>query len=558
MLTLLGIGAGILTFLLEKRKEVPMAQEPATQTAEGLPEIKQLPIEVVANVGNVSIHNADMISGKLLFFLQHVFGKVEPNNSNGGAHTISSVHFLTDGYPKKNKKSVMAIIYPEIMSILINMKKHFDAAEEYIKTAEDNQASLRCILWHNLLVSVLHEIHHAKIMATAQQEGKSKYRISWTEELEMEATEFAVRRIIDIAKTFPIEPPTNEEDPYFGSLIAEFRQSIEESEEAWAVQERELYDKNIIARGIGPNEEVVDILSFKEFLRLSCDDEKDVNDTAWNSQPNLFVTPEFQQTVQPMSTLPPAQPQPPVIIDDGDVYEYYDDLDTLEDLPIDGMDNVPVAEPQPALNSNQLPPVPEPTTMAPNNVGTFPQVNQFQQPVGTGPAQHVLPPEEIMAILKEVYMRLYYHIFTKCGFNPQAPTSFTNPGAIFDPVNIGDIPNVDKLIKGMDITDAEGNRVNQAPVNGQIKGVVFNESKLPGYWIWINCGGQLRKRTIVPQNPEKRDGNGNLKANAVKARQGHRIAYVLANKTDFEPSSTKVLISTPPNGATEYTENPFG
>jgi hypothetical protein len=187
---------------------------------------------------------------------------------------------------------------------------------------------------------------------------------------------------------------------------------------------------------------------------------------------------------------------------------------------------------------------------------TAPAPNAQAAPPQTCPPLDI-PIEEAISIVKQVYTRLYLHIFSKCGFNPAEPTSFSNPGAVYDPVSIADIPNAGKVFLAMDITDTAGVPTQKAPIVNQIQGQVFKKSGLPGYWLWLNCGGVMMKRALVPQNPNKLGNNNQPSTMAVRVRQGWAVMWVIADGVNGAPSEMKVKIETQPGGATTYTDNPF-
>jgi hypothetical protein len=67
-----------------------------------------------------------------------------------------------------------------------------------------------------------------------------------------------------------------------------------------------------------------------------------------------------------------------------------------------------------------------------------------------------------------------------------------------------------------------------------IRGRLFKNSTIPGFDISLNIGDTNQDGTLKPlrlrfiaQNPDKRDGNGNLKENAILALQGHKIMWVI-------------------------------
>jgi hypothetical protein len=110
----------------------------------------------------------------------------------------------------------------------------------------------------------------------------------------------------------------------------------------------------------------------------------------------------------------------------------------------------------------------------------------------------------------------------------------------------------------MDVTDEQGKVVRDVPINGAIKGLVFNKSNLPGYWLYLNVNGLKMKRSVVPQNPNKTNSVGAPTWMAQKVREGWAVMWVISEKYDTLPSEMLVKIETQPGQATTYTIRPFG
>jgi len=181
---------------------------------------------------------------------------------------------------------------------------------------------------------------------------------------------------------------------------------------------------------------------------------------------------------------------------------------------------------------------------------------QPNTPVITRVTPPTISPAEQLELVKLVNMRLYVHIFTKCGFNPAAPVSFDNPGGVAEPVFIGDIPNVQQLFLSMDTVDAQGTRTNDVQIVDQIKGQVFSKSGLPGYVLYLNVTGFKVKRVLVPQNPNKLK-NGVPSPYAQNARNGWAVCWFIGNDPITGLSQMKAKIEAKPGGVMTYIPNPF-
>jgi len=590
MVLLFGIGAGALVFLLERKlstmKGVIM-NEKATSTA------KASAKTAMAVVGGLAVQNIQVISEKLLRIIEHIFTVMEPDT------TIFSL-IMDVEQDKKGPDGVpsMAMLYPETQSVVMFHQNILNDAIDKAVSDPENRMSMRAYRWYNILLAIFHEIHHSKEYAKVISEGKLDDFI-WTDELENAAKEFAYQRLLDLAKEFDIEMPTNDEEPLYGLEFARFREALDpqdgKDDELSALQRR-LYDEDIVASTISEAGETVDMKSFKEFLRLTAPEEE-LNDPAWKSDttsllvnrdklPEAVEQPEAT-IAQPVEQAPVVMPtqeagaeagaEAPMLIDPetgmpADIPNWEADQivdeDTIVDIPPEGL---PVygepAQPAQPVNQPTAPPIVMPTTQAavvqpqapaaPANNSGF--VNPVMAAINGAPGGVVQPTagqpagggnskapqkiqplnisvDEMKSIVQQVIMRLYMHIFTKCGFNPSDPggVGFANPDAVYEPVFIGDIPNANKVFLSMDVTDVEGKQVRDVQIIDSIKGQVFSKSGLPGYWLHLNVGGYKMKRSIVPQNQNKtkKGQPGVLTYMAQKAREGWAVMWVISEEYD--------------------------
>lgn len=548
------------------------------------PETKAAPKSKMAIFGGVSIHNIHLISDRLLKIFEYVLTVMEPD------HGLFSMVMDGNGKPTvENDEPVMAMLYPESMSVVFNLIFCFDESKKLvIKSNKKHRMSLRAMVWYNTMISLFHEIHHAKTI-NAELAKQKPQKIKWTDKMEDEAYDWAERRVRDLAKVFPVEMPTNEEEPFYHCGFVEWREELEKTKgkAKYIALQKRLYDENVVCTTITEDEgDTIDIMSFKEFMRQTSRTAEERDDPVWNNEATMKYIPTdgtianpagvikdpAAQSVQIPTEAPTVAPTVQATFEDTDMGVDPGWDEPVEDFAPPGWHTGPVNTPAPSA------PVVTPTAptqvVTPNPAGGFvsPVIAAQNQPVQTnaqeqsnmpkyiGPVN--LPIEEIKAIIKEVTMRLYNHVFTKCGFNPfnpQAPGGFENGGAIYDPVSIADIPNANKVFVAMDITDRAGTKQNDVPITGHISGQVFKNSQIPGYWVWVNVNGYKVKRSIVPQNMNKmkEDGSG-LKQYAIYARQGWCVMWVIQDKYGNYKSEMKAKIECQPGGSIVYVDNPFG
>jgi hypothetical protein len=155
-------------------------------------------------------------------------------------------------------------------------------------------------------------------------------------------------------------------------------------------------------------------------------------------------------------------------------------------------------------------------------VFTSAQTTVAEQPVHTHtPAQpemtQAFDPGAVRQTTQLLFQRLFTHIFTKC---QPIQGVFANPTAIFEPVPVTDIPGI-KILIGSDTINETGQFKKKHPVNGFVKGLIFQTSKLPAYHIYLNVGGVIHQRRIIPQNVNTGS------APALEAAAGNHIGYII-------------------------------
>ncbi len=161
------------------------------------------------------------------------------------------------------------------------------------------------------------------------------------------------------------------------------------------------------------------------------------------------------------------------------------------------------------------------------------------QALRTGLPNHNFTGEHMKNMCEEVFKRCVNHIFTKCGWAPGQNPSFVAElrGAILEPISMSGIPDIDKFLIGIDITDpATGQYIVNSPYTahaGMVKGKVTKNQGLPSYTLYFNYNGMEIKRFIAPQNQWKvnKAGTG-YSAPAISAQNGAQIAWVMDGADD--------------------------
>jgi len=531
---------------------------------------------VVALVGNVAVHGMNLISKKLADVIVLVTTSFEPECG------ISTISFNTNNKPlNKDNEPVFGILYPDTGTVMFNLLHHFNSSYDEASTNPECRLSMRAIIWHTMLITLFHEIHHAKAVVAA-----AGAEIVWDDEKDTEATKWALTQVNRIAKFHSalVEPPSIDEEPFFGPMLRDIRKIMDGSEEWQKRQMKMLDDGSIYIDGD------TTLMSMKEYLRLASDDK---DSPEWTPTTTIIEKKEAPVVADASVVAASAGVTAPVEVAAAVELPVYNPLDFNPDAVIDDVEFAAAMDPEltggcedtlffPGMGGGMA----APNMMMPGPGATMPAgatpgagaswvnpVTAFMaggaQPVTVAPgagrtfaheapqqiAPHGLSVEEQKLIMKTVNMRLFTHIFTKCGFNPMAPSSFENAGAVYEPVPIGDIPNVNKLIVAMDTTNPDGSAAKKVPVTTFLKGVVFSKTGLPGYWMWLNINGWLLKRTFVPQNPNKTNANG-ATAMAQAVRRGEAIAWMIADGATGQ-TLMKAKVACAPGGPITYTEDPF-
>ena len=393
-----------------------------------------------------------------------------------------------------------------------------------------NESSPVTNLWLGLLMTLFHEVAHS---------------ITADDMPENEREEFADEVAMYLARSFNIEADKDD----LGCLTADLKSRIDGIRETDSEHSKRvvmLYDQGYVWM----NDRGDTVRDLREFMRLV-----DTSNTSDMSEERLE------------SWRRPVSDAMPIKVYDRKAITATTASSALGPLQFDGTDDFNASGAIPEQYMGMMPGPMEqstPAMTAPTSdvhispgftVGGQYQAPQPQQAQATAEAPpHNLTAEEISSIVKTVLMRLYIHIFSKCGF---ALTHFNNPYGVLEPLSIADIPNADKVFVALDTANAAGQFIKKAPIfrsiegetrpAGCIKGTVGKNTNLPMYHLYVNKGdGILRRIAFLPQNPNKTKGDGALSSWAQAAQRGHCIAMLMVEGPEGSKLTTK--IETMPGG----------
>lgn len=150
------------------------------------------------------------------------------------------------------------------------------------------------------------------------------------------------------------------------------------------------------------------------------------------------------------------------------------------------------------------------------------------QQLQTGLTNHNWEVSRFRSIVESILFRAYTHLFNKCGYSIMANPAFDNnqKWAVLEPVYVGDLPDVDRVLIGHDIFENNLNRINIPITDGHIRGFVTKGGMLPCYTLYFNANGDEIKRVLLPTNPWKEKA-GAYSPPALRAQQGAIIAWIM-------------------------------
>lgn len=262
-LTFIGLSYGLAS-RNAIRKETTMAETTSKEVeAKELISAEQIDDLLKTNavqIGDTLVHGIQLLSHKFTAVINHLLTR-EPW---GIDHLVFNHEYPTDKYGMFNTLRKL---------VVINLNQHWESAAKLIQR-DDHHLSLRGHLWHNMLLTVLHELVHGKAHLTGPEEFAAMSR----EQKDDMAEEIASEELEALAKEFNIEPSPMAEEPFFGTRYMQlFIDSISSSEETWAVRQNELHDEKHIYL-----DETGDVLvdTFREYLRGTFDPK--LKDKTWD------------------------------------------------------------------------------------------------------------------------------------------------------------------------------------------------------------------------------------------------------------------------------------
>lgn len=429
-----------------------------------------------------------------------------------GDHEVRMIVFRRDT-PEK----IMANCSFDSGAVTINvahtLNKTFDRVYE-IATAAENAVdiSIMMLFWHNMYVNYIHEALHLA-------EPKKK---------EKTITREANKLVYDIERDCGFT--TNMNGSFFINRHIEGMLGMES--EFYDRQKAMLKDGVILKDANGP------ILNPRKYFQLFAGAEAD--DARWLTVPAIIPMSMAEYVKEAVTTAPLNIPEPvviaePIIVnnamtmsvgggftqsnnsfDNGgfdDVNDYCPEDDGFtspekEFVPTQTMSAYVAAQPAPVMVQHQSAIV--------TNIATNPQTIIKQLPT-TG-----LSNAQTAEIVLGICSKIFNHIFTTCQPILNSDTGWANVNAAYTPIPLTDTEKM--VLVGMN-TFENGRWVKKDSATGVV-GYVAKNTLIPMYKLYFNCNGVEMIRTVLPQNPSKRDPSGTLSKQAQMARAGIKILYI--------------------------------
>lgn len=513
--------------------------------------------------GPIHIINTNLVPPKMIDIMKHFLDQFDIMG-----HGLYAIMFRDDGYPRVEPDVVTNwMYYPDTKSAVCNLSDIIDGA--FNDTMDNEKAHSYCsktFAWMRLLKGFYHECHHAQEFmvnrdkldsSSKARNNEEKDAISFADEsLEKEV------KVIDLEVEFSSAMAT-----MFNSRFASIERGIlkngDDSQKTWLKAQSKMLEYNTHFY-IPPKPEnagkAVTIDTFKEFL---CWNYKgDPESPEWNV---ATIGQRMVYQAEPDTAADVVTEVAPVVESNEEYSPAPWQVDTLPagtqpayagwggagaSQPAQAPVQQPVYQPvQQPVYQQAVAPVQQPSYQNPgqaptNMAGGFkppvpaavagmaqePGVNPNAVIMGAGAYEPTgVAPEEMGAIMKGLYSKLFQCTFEACGF---VCNGWSMPNNIQGRVMLNDMEK--RVVKHMSHVDANNQCHDNVPVTDFIIGKFVDKAGvLPGFEFTVaNPDGSASTRKLIPQNPNKTAWeNGkptqNLTKSALEAQNGNCIMWIV-------------------------------
>lgn len=391
-------------------------------------------------------------------------------------------------------------------SIAINLKYHFDAMRKVCEKQEQIYTSIKTLLLHEILDTVIHEAHHLKVC-----EEKKSFK---TADLDEEgAIAAASEKSWKVAKFWDCNLTTF--GTFFDEKINDFIEAIEfdtkEKPQMWQDLQVYMHKNNLGYFNADKGTE----LSIAQAFEASAKDP-----LVWTRDAVKFLDTIIQ-------TVEETQPQ----------------IDVNVEVPKDGYDaQMPINQSaldaarallQQSLVNTQVdtPYQEDEVPYEHDEADGHPWLDtQAHTPTPMTPTTVPMQAHTLEKTIETVLRTLFWHVTSKCEFTTEG--GYNNPYAVIEPVSIAHIPGASQLFTHMDCYDEKGKYIYNIPTTEGIRGIV-TKANMPRYELYMYLNGVHHKRTFMAYDNNAVDSRTNdYKPWAKVVRGGTKLMYVLHNTED--------------------------
>lgn len=456
-------------------------------------------------IGNVIVFGANLLHIKVLELIAFAL-KSEPYND------LQAI-FVS----KTGPKGYFGEYSKHTKSFVISIPRVLESAMEMAQSG--NGISMLTACWSNIIYTIWHELHHNVAIAVAEVENL--YLGDKWEEIEEEtADEYANEKLGESIFELKMELPNSSDFPIFGGRVTEILEQNKGTN--WEREQTFMINNHIVWQD--KNTQFTSLVEFYQKAMGFTEKVERENPGAlmdFSAVPNLYdqqTLPGERRESKAICVSVPGgvdvvqQPAVAQVAQKGEeesMEHYYADEDAVEDDNLDvnygtDDDNVPWEEDVP-FQAACAPAVAVQPQVAPAAVAPV-----FA--AAAVPVQHDVA--TVIAMLRGVYTRLVEHAHAVTGFNNGV---YTNPNGIFTPMQLTDHEKSFGVIVGSKTMCGKDLGYSDVKATGKVGGFIFSQSKVPGYEILINFGGNFRTYRVVCQNPNTNSPY------ALKCKAGARI-----------------------------------
>lgn len=465
----------------------------------------------------IAVVDKQLVGNKILNIM--LAGLEESADEN---HGINSIIFRMDNYPKLDTKTPVSwMFFPDSSAAVCNV---MECIKNAFTTTQDEESPINANLsifagvWKNILGGFFHESHHAITYLTERNELDTNESAREVEEEKAEIFSqemlFSLAKKFDLEIEFPAELTQLITDRLKDNIkvITEMADDNEHLKDWCKYQEYMLENGGVFFDAAdGDDEDNMTLTTFKKFCHVASGDE--VDDPDWATDVNPIEVVELEAATTPMEQNATG----------GIGISFEEDLPFTPDIAT-GFEGVANNLENPTVGQTYIAPA------LPPQQATVPMtpVMPTQQPLMAEKmySDTQFSPETFQGVIKSLYLKIFAHIFQKCGYSATSNPFFTNVNSIAEQVLL--TPEEGQIAKEMVCYNEKGQIANTI-VGGWISGRFIDKAKtLPGFELKLSTPeGIQTTRKFIPQNPWKKRADGQFSSTALEAQAGNQILWVI-------------------------------